>query len=60
MFQCTEAQAEFYFFKFGKDAQIVRPLRLREKFQAMYEAAAGAYALERTAGAQEEAGEGGS
>lgn len=60
VFQCTEAQAEFYFFKFGKDAQIVRPLRLREKFQAMYEAAAGAYALERTAGAQEEAGEGGS
>ena len=43
IFQCTTAQAEFYFFKFGKDAEILLPADLRERFKAMYEAAANIY-----------------
>lgn len=42
-FQCTAAQAQFYFFKFGEDAEILRPESLREKFKAMYERAASVY-----------------
>lgn len=38
-FVCTEAQADFYFFKFGADAEIIEPKSLREKFKAMYECA---------------------
>lgn len=43
VFQCTSAQAQFYFFKFGEDAEILRPEGLREKFKAMYERAALVY-----------------
>lgn len=43
VFQCTTAQAEFYFFKFGKDAEILLPADLRERFKSMYEAAANTY-----------------
>lgn len=55
VFQCTQAQAEFYFFKFGADAQILEPAELRKKCRAMYEKAAGMYALTEAAGAQKEA-----
>lgn len=44
VFRCTPAQAEFYFFKFGKDAEILSPLDLRNKFKRMYESAAEIYA----------------
>lgn len=43
VFQCTAAQAEFYFFKFGADAEILQPESLREKFKTMYECATLAY-----------------
>lgn len=43
IFYCTTAQAEFYFFKFGKDAEILLPLDLRERFKSMYEAATNTY-----------------
>ena len=43
LFQCTTAQAEFYFFKFGKDAEILSPSFLRSKFFEMYLAAQNAY-----------------
>ena len=43
VFQCTTAQAEFYFFKFGRDAEILLPVDLREKFKSMYKAAANTY-----------------
>lgn len=36
VFDCTPAQAEFYFFKFGQDAEILQPSDLREKFIALY------------------------
>lgn len=45
VFQCTTAQAEFYFFKFGRDAEIILPAELRNRFKAMYESAAQIYAL---------------
>ena len=43
VFRCTNAQAEFYFFKFGKDAEILFPAELREKFKSMYQSAADIY-----------------
>lgn len=43
VFQCTEAQAQFYFFKFGEDAEILQPEALRRKFKALYERAAFVY-----------------
>lgn len=43
VFQCTTAQAEYYFFKFGKDAKIILPIELRNKFMKMYEDAASEY-----------------
>ena len=43
VFQCTAAQAEFYFFKFGKDAAILKTDWLRKKFEKMYVEAANAY-----------------
>ncbi|MBM6938932.1 WYL domain-containing protein [Pseudoflavonifractor phocaeensis] len=46
VFQCTTAQAEFYFFKFGKDAEIIHPAELRNKFKIMYEAAINTYICE--------------
>ena len=35
-FDCTLTQAEFYFFKFGKEVKIINPPSLAEKFKAMY------------------------
>lgn len=35
-FECTTMQAEFYFFKFGKDIRILEPASLRERFQKLY------------------------
>ena len=43
VFQCTQTQAEFYFFKFGEDAEIIQPEGLRENMAAMYERAAEIY-----------------
>ena len=43
IFQCTTAQAEFYFFKFGRDAEVLLPAELRARFKSMYEAAANIY-----------------
>ena len=40
---CTPAQAEFYFFKFGSDAEILSPPDLREKVLSKYEDAVNAY-----------------
>ncbi|NLZ27655.1 MAG: WYL domain-containing protein, partial [Firmicutes bacterium] len=35
-FQCTEIQAEYYFFKFGKDAMVMEPESLATRFKSMY------------------------
>ena len=35
-FFCTPRQAEYYFFKFGKDAEILSPPGLRERFLSLY------------------------
>lgn len=35
-FRCTEIQAINYFFKFGWDANIIRPIELREKIKERY------------------------
>ena len=43
IFNCTKAQAEFYFFKFGSDAEILSPVDLRDKFALMYKDAAAVY-----------------
>ena len=43
IFNCTKAQAEFYFFKFGSDAEILSPADLRDKFTQMYKDAAAVY-----------------
>lgn len=38
-FECTTMQAEFYFFKLGKDIRILEPESLREHFQNHYKEA---------------------
>lgn len=38
-FNCTEAQAKFYFLKFGKDVKIISPESLREEFKKSYKEA---------------------
>lgn len=38
-FHCTEVQAINYFFKFGRDAEIISPISLRDKFCQRYESA---------------------
>lgn len=43
IFNCTQSQAEFYFFKFGEDAEILSPPELREKFAELYRRAAERY-----------------
>ena len=43
VFYCTQQQAEYYFFKFGKDAEILEPATLRSRFQKLYLEAAGKY-----------------
>lgn len=35
-FECTDAQILFYFFEFGKDAKIISPSELSEKFKTKY------------------------
>lgn len=47
VFRCTTAQAEFYFFKFGKDAEILMPADLRAKFAKMYEDSSRTYAINK-------------
>lgn len=42
-FQCTETQARYYFFKFGKEAEILKPESLRNAFIRQYREALGAY-----------------
>ena len=42
-FHITPMQAEFYFFKFGEDAEILSPADLRETFRRRYEEALGQY-----------------
>lgn len=36
VFHCTQAQIEFYFFKFGADARILEPKALADRFEKMY------------------------
>lgn len=36
VFHCTQRQAEYYFFKFGEDAEILSPSRLRRRFKTLY------------------------
>ena len=43
VFYCTAMQAYYYFFKFGKDAEILSPLDLREDFAQKYLQAAETY-----------------
>jgi hypothetical protein len=38
-FRCSERQAEYYFWKFGKDVEILSPPCLRDKFITLYEEA---------------------
>lgn len=42
-FNCTQRQAEYYFYKFGSDAIIEQPPKLRDKFMCRYEAALTVY-----------------
>ena len=42
-FNCTQTQAEYYFFKFGADAEVESPPGLRERFRNKYLAAAERY-----------------
>lgn len=46
VFNCTERQIEYYFFKFGKDATILSPRALRDKFHIMYSEAANNYSVD--------------
>lgn len=43
IFSCTETQAYYYFFKFGKDAVVLSPKSLRAKFKFDYETAINEY-----------------
>lgn len=43
IFNCTKAQAEYYFFKFGKDAEIISPHDLRTKVMDKYQEALDMY-----------------
>lgn len=43
VFQCTTMQAEFYFFKFGADAEILKPISLRERFIDLHKNALNVY-----------------
>ena len=42
-FDCTELQAIHYFFKFGRDARIIKPQYLQDKFKSYYQEALDAY-----------------
>ena len=43
LFECTEAQILYYFFSFGKDAKILEPSSLAEKFLLNYQRAVQQY-----------------
>lgn len=43
VFHCTPRQAEYYFFKFGNDAEILAPPELRMRFKTLYEDALNIY-----------------
>lgn len=47
-FKCSEKQARYYFFKFGKEAEIIEPEKLRNEFRADYEAAAELYKSDKS------------
>jgi hypothetical protein len=42
-FNCTATQAEYYFFKFGAEAEVIEPPSLREKFITLYREAISVY-----------------
>jgi hypothetical protein len=42
-FDCTPLQIEYYFLKFGKDAEVLEPLALRKRFYEFYESATTIY-----------------
>ena len=42
-FSCTPIQVQFYFFKFGADAEVLSPPALRERFMEQYEKALAVY-----------------
>ena len=42
-FDCTQRQADYYFFRFGVDAEILEPQDLREKFATKHKCAADLY-----------------
>ena len=42
-FYCSEFQARVYFFRFGKEARILSPVHLAQKFKALFEEAAARY-----------------
>jgi hypothetical protein len=44
VFQCTELQIEYYFFKFGKDAKVLKPQHLAERLSKQYKEAYNFYA----------------
>jgi hypothetical protein len=39
IFSCTATQIEYYFFKFGADAEVIEPASLRDRFKSMYKTA---------------------
>lgn len=50
VFYCTEAQAEYYFLKFGKDAEVLSPIELRKKVMTTYQEAISNYCRETFGG----------
>ena len=42
-YTCTQAQAQFYFFKFGSEAEVIYPFELRARFADRYNEAANVY-----------------
>lgn len=46
-FNCTRMQAEYYFFKFGGDAEILYPIDLRNRFSEQYRRALKSYEAEK-------------
>ncbi len=47
-FQCTEIQIEYYFIKFGKDARIISPPHLADRFGQIYTEALEGYSRKNT------------
>ena len=45
-FTCTPLQAQYFFFKYGADAEVLYPASLRENFQKQYEDALSVYTKE--------------